>query len=54
LDNSNNSENNIKLKSESQEKQVKKVENIIIEIPIHTNKKYNILQSELDEIIKGM
>jgi hypothetical protein len=54
LDNNNNSENNIKLKSESQEKQVKKVENIIIEIPIHTNKKYNILQSELDEIIKGM
>ena len=46
----NSDSENIKLKNEN--KQMKKVENIIFEIPIQTNKKFKDFQIELDELLK--
>jgi len=47
-------ENGIKVKNENKENQFNKVENIYNEIPIHTNKKFKIMDSELDDLLKGL
>ena len=47
-------QNDIKVKNENKEKQLYKVENIYYEIPIHTNKKLKIVDSELDDLFKGL
>ena len=46
-----NLQSDIKLRNEEIEKRSKNIENIYYEIPIHSNKKFNIFQSEIDEII---
>ena len=45
---------NIKLKNENKQKEIKKEESIIYEIPIQTNKKLNDFQTELDELLKEL
>ena len=47
-------QNNIKMKNENDKNQLNKLENIFYEIPIHTNKKINILDSELDDLFKEL
>ena len=51
IDEKSNLQNDIKLRNEEKEKRSKRVENIYYEIPIHSNKKFNDFQTELDEII---